>query len=297
VKREALENGHFLRITIPIGLLLVFAGSSAPAAEKIEGKLSVKDTLTLPGQPARVEATLIRTGLLGKLRGLGGEQLELLVDGKSVARAMTGGDGRAFLEYTPKVRGNHEVTVRLLPNPRVTSSEAKATLGAWERRRPILLVEVSAVMQPEKASPLPVPSMPIQLGERADPEPAPDAADELKRLAQFFYNVIYLSWSPKEVTDPFGDGTDMREWLARHKFPGGLWMRIGQGERVLGAKIDQLRADGWTNVKAGIGKSRAFADVLVAHRVDVVIVPVPDKGDLPKKAKAVKEWKEIRKKL
>ncbi|MGH7261004.1 MAG: hypothetical protein ACREI9_10025 [Nitrospiraceae bacterium] len=269
----------------------------AVAAEKIVGKLTVKDTLTLSGQPARIEATLVRTGLLGMAQGLGGEQLELLIGGKSVAHAMTGGDGRAFLEYTPKVRGNHEVTVTLMPNPRVTSPEAKATLGAWERRRPILLVDVAAVMQPAQASPLPLPSAPIQLSERADPEPAPDAADELKRLAQFFYNVIYLSWSPKEAASLLGDTTDMREWLARHKFPSGLLMTVRPGEQVLGAKIDQLRADGWTNVKAGIGKSRAFADVLAAHRVDVVIVPVPDKGELPKKAKAVKEWKEIRKKL
>lgn len=277
-------------------MALILAGSGAQAAEKIEGQLSVKDVLVLPGQPARIEATLARTGLLGKQQGLGGEQLELLVGGKSVARAMTGGDGRAFLEYTPKVRGNHEVTVRLMPNHRVESPEAKATLGAWERRRPILLVEVAAVMQPEKASPLPVPSMPIQLGERADPEPAPDSADELKRLAQFFYNVIYLSWSPREAGS-LGDFPDMREWLARHKFPGGLWMTVSPGERALGTKIDQLRADGWTNVKAGIGRSRAFAQVLIAHRVDVVIVSLPDKGDLPKKAKAVKEWKDVRKKL
>ena len=38
-------------------------------------------------------------------QGLGGEQLELIIEGKSVAKAMTGGDGRAFLGYTPKVRG------------------------------------------------------------------------------------------------------------------------------------------------------------------------------------------------
>lgn len=280
-----------------LGLAFSRAIPDAVAAEKIAGKLTVKDTLTLPGQPARIEAMLVRTGLLGMQQGLGGEQLELVVEGKPVGKAMTGGDGRAFLEYTPKVRGNHEVTIKLMPNPRVASPEAKATLGAWERRRPILLVEVAAVMQPAKASPLPVPSMPIPLGERADPEPAPDAVDELKRLAQFFYNVIYLSWSPKEAAGPLGDIVDMREWLAQHKFPSGLLMTIRPGERTLGAKIDQLRADGWTNVKAGIGKSRAFADVLVAHRVEVVIVPVPDKGDLPKKAKAVKEWKEIRKKL
>jgi hypothetical protein len=220
-----------------------------------------------------------------------------VVEGKPVGKAMTGGDGRAFLDYTPKVRGNHAIVVKLASNPRVASPDAKALLGAWERRRPILLVEVAALMQMEKPFPLPVPSMPIQLGQREDSAPAPDAADELKRLAQFFYNVIYVSWSPKEAAGPFGDTTDVRAWLAQHKFPSGLSMALRPGEQALAAKIDQLRADGWTNVKAGIGRSRAFAEVLVTHRMEVVLVPEPDKGEVPKKAKAVKEWKDIRKKL
>jgi len=258
----------------------------------------VRDVLVLPGQPARIEAVLTKSGLIGTQQGLGGEQLELVVGGKSVAKAMTGGDGRAFLDYTPKVRGNHEVTVMLAPNRRVASSDAKALLGAWERRRPILLVEVAALMQLEKPSPLPVPSMPIPLGQREDSTPAPDAADELNRLTQFFYNVIYVSWAPRDARDPFSDGQkDVREWLTRHKFPRGLSIAVRPGEQALAAKIDQLRTDGWTNVKAGIGRSRAFAEILVAHRMEVVLVPEPDKGEVPKKAKAVKEWKEVRKKL
>ena len=257
----------------------------------------MRDVLVLPGQPARIEAVLTKRGLFGTPQGLGGEQLELIVEGKPVAKAMTGGDGRAFLDYTPKVRGNHEITVKLAANPRVASPDAKAMLGAWERRRPILLVEVAALVQLEKPSPLPVPSMPIPLGQREDSVPAPDAADELKRLARFFYNVIYVSWSPKDAGAPIGGKKDVREWLAQHKFPSGLSMTVRPGEQALAARIDQLRADGWTNVKAGIGKSRAFADVLVTHRMDVVIVPEPDKGELPKKAKAVKEWKDVRKKL
>jgi hypothetical protein len=277
---------------------MLLAGSSTYAAEKIHGQLSVRDVLVLPGQPARIEAALTRSGLLGVQQGLGGEQLELIVEGKPVAKAMTGGDGRAFLDHTPKVRGNHEVIVKLVPNPRVTSPDAKAQLGAWERRRPILIVELAAMLQPEKPSLLPVPSLPIPVGGQKDPLPLPDAADELNRLAQFFYNVIYVSWAPDEAGDPFsGKRQDIREWLARHKFPRGLSMAVSPGERALGAKIDQLQADGWTNVKAGIGKSRTFAEVLVAHRMDVVIVPEPDKGELPKKAKVVKEWKDIRKKM
>ncbi len=294
----SLTGVHLRRLLLILCSVSLFAASSLHATDKVEGLLSVRDVLILPGQPARIEAVLSKRGLLRMQQGLDGEQLELIVEGKSVAKAMTGGDGRAFLDYTPKTRGNHEITVQLAPNSRVASPDAKALLGAWERRRPILLVEVAALMQLEKPSPLPVPSMPIPLGQRKDAAPALDAADELKRLTQFFYNVVYVSWTPRDTRDPFSDGQkDVREWLAQHKFPSGLSMAVSPGEQALAAKIDQLRADGWTNVKAGIGKSRAFAEVLVAHRMDVVIVPEPDKGELPKKAKAVKEWKDVRKKL
>jgi hypothetical protein len=287
------------RVTVsPLSLsvLSLFAILPALAASKIDGQLSVRDVLVLPGQPVRIEAVLARDGLAGK-QGLGGEQVELVVGGKSLGKTMTGGDGRAFLDYTPKVRGNHEIVAKLVPNPRVTSLDAKALLGAWERRRPILLVEVAALMQQEKTSPLPVPSMPVPLGQGEDAAPMPDAAAELKRLAQFFYNVIYVTWSPKDATGPFSDKTDVRGWLAQHEFPRGLSMTVRPGEQALTAKIEQLRADGWTNVKAGIGRNRAFAEVLVTHRMEVVLVPEPDKGEVPKKARAVRGWKDIRKKL
>jgi hypothetical protein len=274
----------------------VYLTAGGHAAEKLEGRLTVQDTLVLPGQPARIEAVLTASGPLGAARGLGGEQLELIIEGKPVAKAMTGGDGRAYLEYTPKVRGHHDITVRLVPNPRVVSAEAKALLGVWERRRPILLVEMAAVMPPAKPSPVPIPLIPVPLAEEKDPAPAPGAAEELNRLAQFFYNVIYMSWSSKE-SDGLGRQKDLRPWLAQHKFPRGLFMTVSPGEQALGEKIDQLRAGGWTNVKAGIGRTRAFAEVLATARIEVVIVPELEKGDLPKKVKTVKEWKDVRKKL
>ena len=298
VKRDTLTGLAFPLLCAVGFAVAVLAGASTYAAEKIEGRLSVKDVLVLPGQPARIEAVLTKQGLLGTVQGLGGEQLELVVDGKSVSKAMTGGDGRAFLVYTPKFRGHHEVKVRLAANPRVASADATAALGAWERRRPILIVELAALMQPVKSTPLPLPSIPIPLGGQEDPTPAADAAAELSRLTQFFYNVIYISWSPGDTGESIGgDQHDVREWLARHKFPRGLSMAVNSGDRALGAKIDQLRADGWKNVKAGIGRSQVFAEVLVEHRMDVVIVFKPDKGALPKKAKAAKDWKEVRKKL
>jgi len=276
----------------------LLVASSLNAAEKVEGHLLVRDVLVLPGQPARIEAILTTRSLLGMPLGRGGEQLELVIGGKAVAKAMTGGDGRAYLEYTERFRGNHEITVRLVANPRVTSPDATAVLGAWERRRPILFVELAALVEPGQSSPLPIPSMPLPLGGEGDPPSVPDAAAELSRLTQFFYNVMYVSWSPVEGGNPIG-GTqeDMRAWLARHKFPRGVSMTVKPGAKALGATIDRLRADGWKNVKAGIGRNLAFADVLVEHRMEVVIVPEPDKGELPKKAKTVKAWKDVRKKL
>lgn len=286
------------RLLLAACAVVALAGSDGHAAEKMTAQLSVKDVLVLPGQPARIEAALTSRSLLGTPIGLGGEQLELVIGGKAVAKAMTGGDGRGYLEYTPQLRGNHEMKVRLAPNPRVSSSPATAVLGAWERRRPILLVEVASLMQPDKASPLPVPSMPIPLSGGEDPAPAPDAAVELSRLTQFFYNVMYVSWSPHDGGNPVpGDREDVREWLARHKFPRGLAVTVDPGKAGLGDKIDQLRANGWKNVKAGIGRRMEFAEVLVEHRMEVVLVPEPDRGELPKKARAVKTWKEVRTRL
>jgi hypothetical protein len=88
----------------------------------------------------------------------------------------------------------------------------------------------------------------------------------------------------------------MRQWLHTHRFPPGPIVAIGTGEGALTTMIERLRADGWDNVKAGIGRTSDFAEGLVAQRLDVVIVPEPERGPLPKKAQVAKSWKDVRKK-
>ncbi|MBI4400969.1 MAG: hypothetical protein HY581_05000, partial [Nitrospirae bacterium] len=61
--------------------------------------------------------------------------------------------------------------------------------------------------------------------------------------------------------------------------------------------IDTMRTEGWDNLKAGIGRTREFAEVLDEHRMTVVIVPEPDRGEFPKKTQMAKDWQEVRKKL
>jgi len=265
----------------------------ASAAEKVAAKLWVADALAMPGRPVRLEARLLRTGLFSQ-QGLGGERIEFHVDGRSIGTALTGGDGRAFLEHTPRMRGRHEIRAVLSPNPRVTSPEGTATLWCWERRRPILLVDVEAVTEPPK-SPLPLPSLPLDFGKANRGKPEPNAAQELKRLSEFFYNVIYLSRSGSE---DLAQLQEIRAWLLDHQFPAGLVIMLRPGAETLAQKIDEMRAEGWDNLHAGIGRTREFAEVLLAHRMGAVILPPSEKDlDLPRKAKVVKTWKEIRKKL
>jgi hypothetical protein len=282
-----LAGSAFLRFVITV--------DEVRAADKIDGVLSVSDALAVSGETARIEAKLVRSGLLSEA-GLGGEKLEFLVEGKVVATAMTGGDGRAFFEYRHPRKGNHTltVTVRLVPNPRVTASAATGTLAVWERRRPILVVELAALFEEPEA---PLVPLPLEIGGQGHPAPVPDAADELTRLTKFYYNPIYLAWPGKEPSGSFDSTDEIRAWLRDHKFPAGVILTVRPGQEALNAALDALKAQGWTSLKSGVGRTRGFAEVLLDHRLEVVIVPEPRRGELPRKAKTAKDWKEVRKKL
>lgn len=294
-------TGRLRKFALGLGLGLLFplaAVQDGLAADKVAGVLSLRDALTSPGKPARLEARLVGAGLFGQ-GGLGGEQIEFTVDGRPAGTAMTGGDGRAFLEYTPRMRGNQPVAAKLAPNKRVESQEAKGTLFSWERRRPILLVELAVLEAASPSSPLPIPSLPLGGGPGVSlsaPSPVPDAAEELKRLTDYFYNVIYLARSGRR---DLSGHDDVREWLRQHHFPPGLVLALADGTPALATKLDELKAEGWDNLKAGIGRSRAFAEALAERRMPVIIMPASDRDaqGLPKKARVMKQWKEVRQKL
>ena len=276
-----------------VWLMVSLMVGSAFAGEKIAGTLSVRDALTMPGRAVMIDAVLLQDSLL-QPHGIGGEVVEFLVGGKKVGTAMTGGDGRARLEYVPHMRGNQKVTVRLADSKRVQSSDGTGTLFAWERRRPILLVEVTALSEPVTA---PVISIPSLTGKGLSPDlpaPLPDAAEELKRLTDFFFNVTYIARTGSQSA---AQVDELRTWLGQGHFPSGVVLAIRSDKAALVATIDDLRAQGWDNVKSGVGRTKEFAEVLVEHRIGVVIVPEPERGELPKKAQVAKTWKDVRKKL
>lgn len=263
---------------------------AAPAADKTVATLVVKDTLTAPNQPETIEARLTEKRLLTDA-GLGGEPLELLVDDKVVATAMTGGDGKAIFTYTPKAQGLVPLHVRVGPSPRVAAAEGTGNLFVWERRHPIVMVEMAALMEVQ-SSQSPIPG--INLSREPERKPLSDAAEELGKLAQFFYRIIYVAGSG---SNGFQAAAEARGWLKANKFPSGYVLVLPDMSEALGAKLDEFHAAGWKTVKTGIGRSRSFAEAFLQRRLEAVIVPEPAKGEAPRKAKVAKEWKEVRKKL
>lgn len=273
-------------------LIVVLAAYLTSAAEKVAATLLVKDSLTALNQQATVEAKLITKGLL-KDSALGGEPLELVIDGVVAATAMTGGDGRAFLSYVPKAKSITSVRVRVGNSPRVAPSEGQAHVVVWERRSPILVVEMASLME-EGLSQGPLPGLVPKI--QPELKPIPDAANELGKLTQFYYGAIYIVPLPTGA-DSFQTNVEARDWLKIHKFPPGLVLVLPPGDDALGATIDELHAAGWKTIKTGIGRSQAFVEAFLRRRLEAVMVPEPAKGDAPRKAKVAKDWKEVRKKL
>ena len=263
------------------------------AAEKISGTLTVHDSLTSPNQSATIEATLTGKSLLAE-PGLAGEPVELLVAGKVVATAMTGGDGRAILSYTPKAKGVVPFTARVGATSRVDVTEAAGNLAVWEHRTPILAVEMAALVEVTVA---PGPTVTASGKDAEGRRPMPDAAEELGKLTQFYYNVIYVVTQDKQAGPTDQVNAQARQWLKDQKFPVGHILVLSSGPEAFGAKLDELHTAGWKALKVGVGRTKAFAEAFLQRRLDAVMVPEPAKGEAPRKAKVAKEWKDVRKKM
>ena len=274
-------------------LLLSTATTILFAEEKIPGTLTVHDSLTSPNQPATIEVTLTWKGLLTET-GLGGEPIELLVAGNVVATAMTGGDGRAFLSYTPKAKGAVPFTVRVGTTPRVAMTEAGANLAVWERRNPIMAVEMAALMEDVVAQ---GPTVTLPGKEAESRRPMPDAAIELGKLSQFYYNLLFVVTQDKAMGSSDLVNAQARQWLKDQKFPVGHILVLPSDPEAFGAKLDEMHAAGWKTLKIGVGRTKEFVEAFLQRRLEAVMVPEPAKGEAPRKAKVAKEWKEVRKKL
>jgi hypothetical protein len=274
-------------------LILLTVTSILSAAEKTSVILTVHDSLTAPNQSATIEATLIRKSPLTET-GIGGEPVELLVAGQVAATAMTGGDGRAFLSYTPKAKAMIPFTVRAGAASNVQVAEAGANLAVWERRSPMMAVEMASLMEDAAGQ---GPTIASSGKDSEGRRPMPDAAAELAKLTQFYYNVLYVVTHDKAAGTNDQVNAQARQWLKEQKFPVGHIVVLSSNPEAFGAKLDELHAAGWTTLKIGVGRTKAFAEAFLQRRLDAVMVPEPAKGEAPRKAKVAKEWKDVRKKM
>ena len=160
----------------------------------------------------------------------------------------------------------------------------------------ILPVELTAVMERSDTDTSGFPNLPVGKPEVTLPDPLPEAADELAKLTQYYYNVVYLVPGERESAGA-GSIETVQRWLADHKFPLGYVLMAAAGSAGAGAVIDRFKQEGWTTLKSGVGRSRAFAEAFLERRLEVVLVPEPPKGDAPRKAKVAKDWKDVRKLL
>ncbi len=261
---------------------------AARAADKISGRLIVEDVLARPGTSVTLKAALTENGLLGA-RGLGGEIVTFFVLGQRAGAALTGGDGRAFLEYKTHMRGNHPIVATVEPGPRVAPAEGAGNLASWERRRPILLVDVSTLFERDASLVNRLPALPFTAGLASFGAPREEARHALSKLAEFYYNIIYVH--EHRDTAPH----ETRDWLKRHDFPVGIARRALRDAEALAALMTRLREGGWDNLQAGIGRTRDFAQTLVKQRIKAVIFPDPSETQpYPHRARIVNSWEEVR---
>jgi hypothetical protein len=267
-------------------------GADTRAAERRTVSIIVGDSLAKADQSVTIEALLLEEGTF-RQQGVGGEPLTLWVESVHAATAMTGGDGHAFFQYTPSKLGTFRVKVTVGDSPRVADAEGTGVLGVWERRRPILLVEGAALLASAETGVTPGLPFPAPLSVTVD-KPAKHAAEELERLSRFYYHLLYLVPSEGSALKSV---RQFREWLDEHKFPRGLVLSAALNEDGLRSLLERLRADGWENIKSGVGTTAAFAEALVSERLTVVAINEDDKVKLPRKARRVKDWKAARKRL
>ncbi|HEU4685029.1 MAG TPA: hypothetical protein VFS39_11070 [Nitrospira sp.] len=268
-----------LLVVVAVQAILTLLPAVTSSADETVGRLYVQDALVSPNQTAEIEALLVRKGKEGEVP-VPGASLELVLEGTVVAAAETGPTGIATFSFIPPRKQTLHLIARTKDDSPVSESAA-ATVAAWERRTPLLVVEMSALYDPRTR------------------EPLPDAAEELRKLTQFYYNLVYVSAEEPSAAPNAGfrAAAQTRQWLSAHEFPAGYILPAVVSVERLGSMLDALRAAGWTTIKVGIGRTKEFAETFLQRRMEVVIVPGPATEALPKKAILARDWKDIRRKL
>jgi len=252
-------------------------------------QIYVPDVLSSPRNEIVLQARVVEE-LPDGPTALPDKALEFFLQGQLIGQAKTNDEGWATLNYTPKMRGNLQVVVKGAPGSQLPGIQGNGTLLSWERRRPIVLVDLAVLVEGdivpnEEALALPVPG--LLLGEAQSAAPR-----ELGKLSEFYYNLIYLDRTGRGSID------NIQVWLRKHEFPPGMIRILPNQSKALGDLLGTLEAEGWENVSAGIGQTADFANVLVQNRIQTVIIKKPGTEEAyPRRAIVLNDWTRVRRHL
>jgi len=271
--------------------LLVFWGMLGISPQKALGsedpsfRLVVEDILSKPGKSVQLTAQLIQENQVDPI-GVEGEEIAFFVSDQPAGSAVTGGNGTARLEFSTSMRGNHSIKAIHLANKNISHLEGYGNLAAWERRRPVLLIDVRTLLE------RPDQKIQLELNEKDWPAPRERAVLELQNIGEFYYNVVYVLWNQDDLPRD-----RLRDWLRIYEFPPGLTRVLQPGASGLEGFIEDLKEKGWDNIEAGIGATPEFAEVLVKKRILAIILPKAEGTKFPRRAKVISHWKYVRKQL
>ncbi len=286
---SSLAIGRFVMAAmIGLGLFFVWVDTGTASAEETE--IYVTDALTIPSKPVQLQARLIQRSPEGET-GLPQATLEFFVQGRPIGQGTTDEEGWARLPFTPKMRGNLNLRVKRVTGAKQEAIEGKGVLLSWERRRPLLLIDLAVVVEGELETEPPPPD------QFEDPglilgDPLAAAPVELGKLAQFYYNLVYLDLTGR------GQSEYIQVWLRQHHFPPGMIKILPQASTALSDALQDLRDEGWEKLSGGIGRTVQFAEVLVKNRLQTVILPKPDTTEsFPVRAIVLNDWSRVRRHL
>jgi hypothetical protein len=223
--------------------------------------------------------------------GIPDQILEFVVHGRLAGQAKTDAQGWARLDFAPNMRGNLSIVVKMVTPSKVEAIEGKGVLLSWERRRPILLIDLAVLVAGELPTEAPPPEVSQDPGlNLGDAHPA--AAAELDKLAEFYYNLVYLDLTGR------GHLETIQDWLRDHQFPPGMVRILSPKLTALTDLLHDLKAEGWEKLSGGIGRTANFAEVLVQNRLQTVILPLPNMQErFPRRAILLNDWSRIRRHL
>lgn len=271
--------------------LLVLSGLLTTPCWGVESdvQIYVPDVLSSPRNEIVLQARVVEE-LPNGPNALPDKLLEFFLQGQLIGQAKTNEEGWATLSYTPKMRGNLQLVVKGAPGSQLSPIQGKGNLLSWERRRPIILVDLAVLVEGDlvpndQAMPFPVPGLFLGDAQSAAPR-------ELAKLSEFYYNLIYLDRTGRGKID------SIQVWLRKHDFPPGMIRILPNQSTGLLDLLEALKTEGWENVSAGIGQTADFANVLVQNRIQTVIIKKPENDEtFPRRAIVLNDWTRVRRHL